>query len=364
MVHYKHFLHTHSHIALLGWVYNAALIVIYHLILDQKKSKRERFLFWGTQVTILGMLFSFPFQGYGLYSIAFSTLYILISYGVTFDLFGRARKSNLISDSYLRWGGIYLFLSGIGPFLLGYFMAKDMGDTIWYNLAIYWFLHFLFNGFFLFTVFAYLAKKIETKASDLKPLKQAFQLMNFSIIPLFALSTLWTEPHIALYFISGFAALLQIAALYKLYGYKNLIPKKTIRLIKFMFICIAIAYLLKLTFQLMGSFSWIQSFINSTQSFTVIGFIHLVMLGFFSLFFLVVFIREKLMNVGRIMQTGILIFILGIITSEFLLFGTGLTVYSSGFMIANYSTLLMLASGLMPLGILLILWGYLSHSTR
>ncbi len=90
-INYKHFLHTHSHIALLGWLYNLAFIFITYYFFKSSIKKFNR-IFWVSQITFLGMLFSFPFQGYAFWSITFSTLYLFASYWLIFEIF-RSSKS-------------------------------------------------------------------------------------------------------------------------------------------------------------------------------------------------------------------------------------------------------------------------------
>ena len=178
---YKYLLHTHSHIALLGWLYNAALIVLQYFIFQKKKGVFNR-IFWISQLTFVGMLFSFPFEGYGLFSITFSTLYLFCSYYLVYELFKHSKtlKSSYVAR-FIQWGGIYLVISSIGPFALGAIMANELKETIWYKLSIYLFIHFLYNGFFVFVVFAYLLNRFE----NLKNQGRIFHLMNISASSLF-----------------------------------------------------------------------------------------------------------------------------------------------------------------------------------
>lgn len=56
---YRFIVHTHSHVALLGWSYTAFMILIYKMYLQNAGIKKQYIcLFWATQVTILGMLFN------------------------------------------------------------------------------------------------------------------------------------------------------------------------------------------------------------------------------------------------------------------------------------------------------------------
>ena len=144
---FKYLLHTHSHIALLGWLYNAALIFLQYFIFKDSDKVFNR-IFWISQVTFVGMLFSFPFEGYGFFSITFSTLYLFCSYYLVYELFKQSKvlKSKYVAR-FIQWGGVYLVISSIGPFALGVIMAQDLKETIWYKLSIYLFIHFLIEAF-------------------------------------------------------------------------------------------------------------------------------------------------------------------------------------------------------------------------
>ncbi|HEY4652331.1 MAG TPA: hypothetical protein VIG72_13000, partial [Pontibacter sp.] len=81
-LNYKFLLHAHSHAALLGWLYPAVVISLLHAYLPPEVRNRKVYFrqFWLSQGAVLGMLLSFPVQGYGAVSITFSTAHILLSY--------------------------------------------------------------------------------------------------------------------------------------------------------------------------------------------------------------------------------------------------------------------------------------------
>ncbi|NNE78366.1 MAG: hypothetical protein HKN31_14990, partial [Pricia sp.] len=80
-INYKYIVHTHSHIALLGWVYVALTTLLYKLYIRTPSADKTYWkIFWFTQLTLVGMLLTFPFQGYALFSIFFSTLFLFASY--------------------------------------------------------------------------------------------------------------------------------------------------------------------------------------------------------------------------------------------------------------------------------------------
>ncbi|MBK7086372.1 MAG: hypothetical protein IPH53_17635 [Flavobacteriales bacterium] len=76
---FKPWLHAHSHVAMLGWLFPALLIA---LIGQDDRRPPRGFAVWMviSQALVLGMLFSFPVQGYGETSIACSTGQMLVGY--------------------------------------------------------------------------------------------------------------------------------------------------------------------------------------------------------------------------------------------------------------------------------------------
>ncbi len=78
-VNFRYLTHAHSHVAMLGWLYLMLYTFTVHLF-AKRNQKVYRYLFFITQISILGMLFSFPFQGYAAFSIVFSSIHIFVSY--------------------------------------------------------------------------------------------------------------------------------------------------------------------------------------------------------------------------------------------------------------------------------------------
>jgi len=347
---FKNILHTHSHVAILGWMYNAALVLLQFVVFKKQKAKLST-IFWVTQTTFVGMLFSFPFQGYAFFSILFSTLYLFCSYFLVYQLFKQSSGlSNKYVAQFLKWAAVFLVLSSLGPYFLAIVMAKGLADTYWYKLAIYWFLHFLYNGFFVAVFFAYLLHK----APNLKYVKWISVLTNWSVIPLFTLSVLWLKPHVMFYVVAAVFSVMQLLAFILLINkikigliFQNLFVKKVMLLV-------LLAYGLKVVFQLLASFPLVQTYINSTVSYSVIGYIHLVMLGVFTLFFIAVFMADKLIKNSKLIRLGVVFLVLGIIFSEVLIFSESIAIYFLQQNILNLSNYLFWISMLMPLGVLSI----------
>lgn len=145
---FKFVLHSHSHIMLLGFVFNAliALLVTRFTNGIDKTSYR---LYLALQVCVAILLVGFIIQGYALVTITFSTLHLWISYWLVVRLWKRliGEKSDLI---LIKTGIIFHFISSIGPYALGPLMAMKMQSSPWYQQAIFFYLHFQYFGSFFF----------------------------------------------------------------------------------------------------------------------------------------------------------------------------------------------------------------------
>ena len=76
IINQKHLLHGHSHFAFSGWITQILMVLMIHQFSQKSKQdyfKKFNYLLWGNLITAYGMLISFPLQGYGLFSISFST---------------------------------------------------------------------------------------------------------------------------------------------------------------------------------------------------------------------------------------------------------------------------------------------------
>ena len=208
-VTYRYIVHTHSHIALIGWVYIALTVLIYHLLVEKTKKNKKKFklLFLFTQLTILGMLVSFPIKGYALFSIAFSTLFLIASYW--FYLFYRKTTKPLICSSYaikfIHTSLLFMMLSSIGPWVLGIIMNTLGSNSPWYKNAIYFYLHFQYNGWFIFCLiglFFLLVAHLKISISNKKS-RLIYRLFTVSCFLTFFLSVLWMQPHPIIHIIAG-----------------------------------------------------------------------------------------------------------------------------------------------------------------
>ncbi|WP_347175012.1 hypothetical protein [Polaribacter uvawellassae] len=355
---YKYIIHTHSHIALLGWVYIALTTLIYHFGIDKEKAKKYNLIFWSTQITIIGMLVTFPFIGYALYSIIFSTLFLICSYWFYF-FFKKNHTFDVKSVSYkfISTSLLLMVISTIGPWALGAIMNTLGPTSSWYKNAIYFYLHFQYNGWFIFSligVFYFLLEKSKIQFS-IKIANQFYRLMLISCVLTLCLSFLWMKPSSIIYIIAALGAILQLIAFGVYYKQlkeikvqlKKLLKPQLYALLKIAFVLIFIKIILQ-TCTAIPYFSELATIILDF----VIGYLHLTFLGVVTLSTLVFLRFYKLIALPKI---WINIYILGFVLSELLIFYKGFSAWQQRYLLDNYFTYLVICSALMPLGILGIL---------
>lgn len=189
---------AHSHTAFLGWVFNAYFAFAVYLLTDRERRDNFARLFLVMQVAIVGMLFSFSMEGYGPVSITFSTVHLVAAVMFSLKIWKHHHRGT--ASPYLIAALTFMLVSGLGPLLLGPLAAMDLRDHPLYTLSIYFYLHFQYNGWFIFLPLALLLRIGEpqlNRHSD-KRLRLALAALVVGTVLTFAHSTLWLQPPAAL----------------------------------------------------------------------------------------------------------------------------------------------------------------------
>ncbi len=358
-INYRFIVHTHSHIALLGWVYTALTTLIYKIYLNESSiSIKYKRLFWCTQITIIGMLFTFPFTGYAFFSIIFSTLFLITSYLFVNLVFKYTPKKYKQLNSYqlIRVSLWYMVISSIGPWALGIIMKTAGNTSDLYRNAIYFYLHFQYNGWFiiaLFGVFFYVLEKNKIIISK-KVFKKFFWLINVGVVLTFGISLLWMKPNKLIFILSILGSLFQIFAyFFLLNGLKphNLKIKPIFSQFSFQLLrIVSVLFLIKLGFQLLGSTPYFANLISYNVDF-IIGYLHWIFLGVISISLLLFLNQSKLIILSK---KNIIIFLIGFFLTEVFIFYKGVVVWLKISLLNNYFIYLVVASSILLIGILSI----------
>jgi len=189
----KNLLHGHSHFAFGGWVSAALMTAIIAMLYPEGPDKKMSRLFYLQMIASYGMLLTFPFMGYKLPSIFFSTVTIVVSYLFCYYCW---KPIGRLPETVRYWISTALLcnvFSSVGTFALAYLMASGSHSQELTIGSLYFFLHFQYNGWFFFScagLFFYWLHNagISMNANTSKLL---WRLLALSVIPGFFLSTLW-----------------------------------------------------------------------------------------------------------------------------------------------------------------------------
>lgn len=365
LINYQHLLHAHSHVAFQGWIYTALFLLITKLYLSNQQIINGKYLLQLklTLFVILGIMFSFFFQGYGLFSILFSSLFQLLNYWFVFRFLRDIKKNDQIikhsfSLKFIKVSLWMMLLSTLGPWAVGILSANGLGGSEYFNAALYFFLHFQYNGWFSFAVLGIFFFILEQKNISLqnKHLNFFYLLFTAAVIPSYSLSLLgmsFRSYFIAFGYISG---AMQLFALYYLFKFlmanfqliKRIFNAWIFSLLKIVFI----AFSIKMLLQIASVFPFLESFAFSNRYF-IISYIHLVMIGFLSLLLIAIISQLSWINTSLFANKfGIALLAIGFIASEIILLLLGF-----GNLANTNQTLILMFSLMMTTGISLLLAG-------
>lgn len=356
----KFLLHGHSHFAFAGWVTHTLMILLVQWLAGQKDEKviqKYKWIINANLFTAYGMLISFPIQGYGLFSITFSTLSIFVSYIFAYHFWKDLNKPalNNISHWWMKAALVFNVLSSVGAFSLAFMMATKTIHQNWYLAAIYFYLHFQYNGWFFFACMGLASAKFLLVIPPATQ-KKIFWLFASACIPAYVLSALWLPIPKWGYIVVVLAAISQTA------GWSILVfqIKKQLTFIKsviapnlswiFLLSCIALS--IKILLQL-GSV--IPSLSKLAFGFRpiVIGYLHLILLGVITLFLIGFIMYEKNIRLTPIAMSGAKLFVTGVILNECMLMLQGVSAMSFS-TLPYINELLLVAATVIATGVVLL----------
>ena len=358
-INYRFIVHTHSHIALLGWVYTALTTLIFKMYLSKVAiNLKYKRLFWATQFIIIGMLITFPFTGYAAFSILFSTLFLLASYVFAHLVFKYTPLTLKKTNSYacIRVALWYMIISSLGPWALGIIMKTAGSGSSLYRNAIYFYLHFQYNGWFILTLLGigiYILEQYKITFTK-KTFNPIFWLMNIGIILTFGISLLWMKPTLIIYIISFIGAFIQLIAFYilvkKINSFKDEFNNKFSHPFRQSIKLIAILFAIKLLFQLVGTIPNIANAISTNVN-LIIGYLHWTFLGVVSVSILLFSHQFKLIQLSK---KSMLFYLIAFFLTEIIIFYKGVTIWKQLFIISNHSLYLVIVSSIFFIAILII----------
>jgi len=357
---YLNLVHAHSHTAFQGWVYLIMHLFLTSTFLTEKQILKGHYplQFKLTVTVVIGVLISFSLQGYGLYSILFSTLFQLLNYWFIIRFLNDLKKENYSDQSSLaikfsKTGLGFGVLSTLLPYAIGIASVKGLNGTDTYNSLVYTFLHLQYNGWFLFVVLGLFFNFLDRNniQYNKKYGVSFYWFFTVAVIPAISLSLLVMDFHnsiLPIAYIS--AALTTVAIVYFILA----IPKGLTTSIRnkgvwfrLYFLSFLASFTLKLVLQVLSVFPSFEVYAFFNKS-IIIAYLHLSLIGSISLMLLALLIEKGWLVINNRVKAGSGLLLSGFATTELMLVASGLGLFHS-------QIILIIGSVAMCLGVLLMI---------
>ncbi len=361
-LNFRHLTHAHSHAAMMGWLYMAIFGLVWRTFLPEVERKRKLFnsLFWILQFAVVGMVCSFPFQGYGAVSITFSALHLFASYTFLIVVWKRLGHTGEQSRRLLKTAIVLMMFSTLGVYGLGPATAMAGRFSNVYHFCIQFFLHFQFQGWFFFALLAIFFQQMERKGQTVLD-KRTFSWIYFLLLlACFGMMALPIAQYLRMEFLLPFntlGSLAQLAAvLMLLIGISNRRTQlaKSTPVMRIIVWTVIVSLLAKAIGQ--AALSWPSIAIAPVLIRPmVIGFIHLLLLNAASFF-----IIGSLVGTGvypdrnNCLKIGATVLLAGIVITEVALFIQGFSIWTKSTVFGHYHEVLFLGSALLLVAVIVL----------
>jgi len=318
----KHIQHAHSHFAFTAWISQALYLLLIHF-LDQHTiisiKKYNRILLANTLLSV-AMMISFIIKGYHFTSNTFSFLIILNSIYFTWCFIKDSKQFNehQFIKSWFYAGLLFNIISTFGTFYLAYLMINKIYHQESQLASVYFYLHFQYNGWFIFTCLGLMFYQARNLIS-IKNRSSIFWLFFIATFPNYFLSILWLKIPTTIYIIVVISAITQLSIwLYlsiQAYYTRDKWMVSRVRYLNLICIVLYCAFTLKLILQFVSIIPTISHMAYSLRP-IVIAYLHLVLLVIISLF-IVLYFFKSILNSNSFL--AVMVFMIAILINEILL---------------------------------------------
>jgi hypothetical protein len=329
---FKFVLHAHSHFAFGGWITLALLTLMTYEILPAQLHQKKiyHWLLWGIMLNACGMLVSFLCQGYAFFSILFSTLFIFVTYGFTYVFIRDILKAKTErSITVLCISALAcISLSSAGPFTLAYLVASHSTNHLLYRDSIYTYLHLQYNGFFTLAVFALFYNNVYKRliGTQLDKARRFAYILSFSVFPSLFISYLWHFPNLLIRTVAIAGCVCILISVPYFFMLLQTVKKLKDTFHPFIYkvgLLSFAAFIIKSLLQTGTVIPALGKLVFGDRA-IIIGFLHLVLLGFISLYLLAQMLHSQLLDVsGKRTRIAVMVFTGGIIANETVLMVQG-----------------------------------------
>jgi hypothetical protein len=330
----ENLLHAHSHFAFNGWIsFVLQLLILEEFTDDYRASTKfwNRFLILSTIINY-AMIVSFAWVGYAGISIVLSTVALWLSYAFAYKIYKTipVESKTRISTKFMKASLFFLLLSSIGPYALAIVIATKSSHQYWYHNALYFFLHFQYNGWFTFAILAFLFRKLEQSTTfNIKHANWFFSVLFYTCIPSYFLTALWHQRPFAVTALNVVTAVSQAFALVflvqLLYSNMKSVFNNLPAICRWLYSLSILAFIIKILLQFFSAHPVLGQLAFGFRP-IIIGYLHLIFLAFVTMYILGFLADKAVINLKHsISSIGLIVFATGIILNEILLAVQGLT---------------------------------------
>ena len=323
----KHLQEAHSHFAFYGWITNVLYVLIVNYISKVNplvQLKKYEYLIMINLAASFAMLGTFMYGGYFWASIAASTAALLTSFVFCYFFIRDSMKIQDASKIWFLAGLFFAVISSAGVFNLAYMMSSKNINQDLYLASEYYFLHFQYNGFFIFSCIGLLLYSMKEAGSPIsaKKNKLLFWLMFFGCLIGVGLSFLWMKLPSVIFAVIVLGTLGQTAGAIILYGFvkkswTNLVLKWS-PMQRFVLLFVGFAFAVKIALQLGSNIPAVNQFAFGFRN-VVIAYLHLVLLMCIATFLVNQILATNFFTISKTLLLGLKLFLLGIFLNELLL---------------------------------------------
>lgn len=334
---------SHSHFAFYGWVSAGIFLFVTKYLSENYPKinlKKYQYLMISNQIGSYGMLFTFLYGGYFWLSIVLSSIALFTGFAYFIFLLIDTKSNKNPEIMWLKSGAFFATFSAIGIFGLAYFSSKKEEFDVLFRASTYFYLHYQYNGFFIFSCIGLLLislKKLGIEIEE-KLNKTIFYLLFYGCFLGYGLSILWIEMNPIFY---GFFILISIVQLFgailflnwirktDLFNNQNFVQKLLISVFGF-------AFILKFLLQGLSAIPALGVFAFSNIN-ILIAYLHLVLLMGISLFLIWKILQLVEIEFNKLLKFSILLLVFGIVCNEIVLALSGIfSIFYIPFLSAKY----------------------------
>lgn len=321
---------SHSHFAFYGWV-SASIFLFVTKYLSKNCTNvdltKYQYLMISNQIGSYGMLVTFLYKGYYSFSIVFASIALLTGFAYFIFLLKDTKGVSFPEIIWIKTGAFFATFSAIGIFGLSYFSSKKEEFEILFRASTYFYLHYQYNGFFLFSCMGLFLISLKDLGIHIpkKLNKNIFYLLFLGCFFGYGLSILWIKMSPLFY---GFFTLISVIQLIGAFLFLFWIKKTNIckrqNFIQKLLLCVfGFAFILKFILQSLSVIPSLGIFAFSNIN-IVIAYLHLVLLMGVSLFLVWRILQNRMIKLNIVLKFSVLLMIFGIICNEFILALSGI----------------------------------------